>query len=104
MKEVYTEIDQSKLPSYEEIISNIKESLSSIKEYLYRDKAKEYSSDLDKLRETLQNYLKECKGITKEHIHIEVTATPKQIEEGKYTISLIALDEYGSEIISKMKG
>ena len=105
MKEDYTEVDQSKLPNYEEIMSFIEEASSPIlKEYLYRDEAKEYSSNLDKLREILQNYLKECKGIAKEHVHVEVTATPKQIKEGKYTVLFIAMDKYGSEILSKMKG
>lgn len=61
----------------------------------------------DELENTIINYFEDLKSknIVEEdkHIKIEVTATLEEIEERKYTVTLTALDEYGADIIRKMK-
>ena len=63
-------------------------------------------SDCEKMRKQIEKYVKENTDLLKpeKHIAIEVTATPEELEERKMTVNFIALDEYGIEVINKMRG
>ena len=56
----------------------------------------------EQLVELVTTYLDDQMGKGQKHVKIDVTATPEQIENYQYTVTLTALDEYGVELIKDM--
>jgi len=104
-----TEVDQSKLPTVEDIhkyMDELRERLAPmLKEHVFKEDCQKalQKTDCETLKTLIGAYLQENTNIVpEEHIHIEVTATPEEIEENKMTVTFIALDEEGVEFIKDM--
>lgn len=104
-----TEVDKNKLPNVDDIhkyMEELRERLKPIlKEELFKNNCKQAieQDDCETMKTLISDYLKENTNIVpEEHIHIEVTATPEQIEKSEMTVTFIALDDEGIEFIKGM--
>lgn len=106
---VNTEIDKDKLPIIDDIHKYMEELKQRLKPLLKEELFKNYckqaieQKDCETMKTLISDYLKENTNIVpEEHIHVEVTATPEQIEKSEMTVTFIALDEEGIEFIKDM--
>ncbi len=87
-------------------LEEIKDCLEQFKPLIRERLMEQATKDLDcsKLKEQIRNYLEENTDLIKPEKHIEVYAyaSDEQIQEGKITVSFIALDDYGKEMIGKI--
>ena len=114
MKQFVRKIGNMKINLNETVTTSNKDiSLEEIKDCfeqfkpLMRERLMEQAiKDLDclKLEEQIRNYLEENTDLIKpeKHIEVYVHASDEQIKEGKMTVSLVALDDYGKEMIGKI--
>ena len=87
-------------------LEEIKDCFEQVKPLMRERLMEQAIKDLDcsKLEEQIRNYLEENTDLIKPEKHIEVYAhaSDEQIKEGKMSVSFIALDDYGKEMIRKI--